>query len=155
MIEGLQQLNDNLTNVGEKLGGDMLAKACTIAADKLLLRIKETCPVGHEEDAGALRNSFEIKSDLFSLGHAMVNMGSDKEYAAAIEYGAREHEIFAKDGGVLAFAWAGVPSYFTHVEHPAFTGVGFVRRSLDSDQGEVLGAMANNYDLSQLAGLVS
>lgn len=66
-------------------------------------------------DTGNLKNSIGQDFDDDGLG---FEAGPTAEYGAAIEFGARPHKIYARNGGVLVFPYGGVLQFRRSVNHP-------------------------------------
>lgn len=109
------------------------------AARAVINRAKVLCPV----DTGRLRASLRLeRRSLFGL-RMRWTVGSDVEYAAAVNDGTRPHKITAKNAKALKFKVGGQTVIVKSVQHPGTRARPFLDRALT----EV--AAQRGYDLRQ------
>lgn len=76
-------------------------------------------------------------------GNVAYAVGSDLDYAAAVEYGTDPHPITPDDADALRFEINGTVVYTKHVEHPGTEAQPYLRPALDA-AGNDLGTVAND-----------
>lgn len=79
---------------------------------------------------GRLRGSIRAEPPRFFSLRGSVTVGSDLEYASAVNDGARPHQIRPKNGQVLRFTVGGRVVYARVVNHPGNKGSHFLDRAL-------------------------
>lgn len=102
-------------------------------------RAKVLCPV----DTGRLRASIRVERRSFLGLRLKWTVGSDVEYAAAVNDGTKPHKITAKNAKALRFKWKGQTVIVKSVQHPGTKAQPFLDRAL----AEV--AAQRGYDLRQ------
>lgn len=112
------QLNRTLTNASRR--------ELREASRQVVNRAKVLAPVR----TGRLRSSIRAEPPrIFSL-RGSVKVGSDLEYAAAVNDGSRPHVIRARPGKVLRFQVGGQVVFARVVNHPGTKGTHFLDRAL-------------------------
>ena len=97
------------------------------AARQVVNRARVLVPV----DTGRLRSSIRAEPPRFFSLRGSVTVGSDLEYAAAVNDGSRPHVIRPRRaGGVLRFNVGGRIVYARYVNHPGTRGTHFLDKAL-------------------------
>lgn len=92
-VEGLEELNRNLLDLGDKLAKQYIRKAAKEAADLFVQDAKRRAPVLKKpvrgRQPGALRDSIIAKVSLTKKNGLVVRIGPDKKvfYARFVEFG--------------------------------------------------------------------
>lgn len=76
-------------------------------------------------------------------GNVTYAIGSNLDYAAAVEYGTDPHPITPDDADVLRFEIGGTTVFTKHVEHPGTEGQPYLRPAIDA-AGNNLGTIASD-----------
>lgn len=98
---------------------------------KRCIRVTAAAKRGCPSVTGRLRNSIRYYVKVEGRG-PVGYVGSDVNYAAAVEYGTQAHDITPK-GKVLAFDLAdGTRIFATIVHHPGTKGKSFLRNAIKS-----------------------
>jgi hypothetical protein len=93
---------------------------------KKCIRVTTAAKVGCPVKTGRLRSSIRWQISAGPIG----NVGTDVNYAAAVHNGSRAHDIFPKNGGVLAWKVGDTTFFAASVHHPGTKGVPFLTRAL-------------------------
>lgn len=110
-------------------GEDGLAYRDTLLrATRVMSRAKQLCPVG-KVHGGGLRGSIRLNPTVTPAGF-VVQVGSDKDYAAAVHEGTRPHRIEPRNASVLVFQVGNRKVFAMHVNHPGTRGKPFLRDAL-------------------------
>lgn len=109
------------------------------AARAVVNRAKVLCRV----DTGRLRASIRVERRSLLGLRMRWTVGSDVEYAAAVNDGTRPHKITAKNAQALRFRWNGKTVIVKSVQHPGTKAKPFLDRAL----AEV--SRTRGYDLRQ------
>ena len=82
-IDGLPQLLEKLTRLGQVAQGQAMQRAATAGMELIVNAAKGNAPV----DTGNLRRSLHVEPGDITSTSASANGGTDVEYAAAVEFG--------------------------------------------------------------------
>jgi hypothetical protein len=96
------------------------------AGRQVVNRAKVLAPVR----TGRLRSSIRADQPRFFSLRGSLTVGSDLEYAAAVNDGSRPHKITAKNAKALRFVVGGRVVYVKSVNHPGTKGLHFLDRAL-------------------------
>jgi hypothetical protein len=96
------------------------------AGRQVVNRAKVLAPV----DTGRLRSSIRAGSPRIFSFRGSLTVGSDLEYAAAVNDGSKPHKIFPKNAKALRFRVGGRVVFARVVNHPGTKGTHFLDRAL-------------------------
>lgn len=105
-------------------GGSVVARDITLRTLAVTNRAKEIAPV----KTGRYRSS--IRWEPFAGAGFSTRVGSDLNYADAIENGTRPHQIRPVNANVLAFKVGGEDVFTMYVNHPGTEGQHVLERAL-------------------------
>lgn len=110
---------------------DHLAEAMETATLLIESTAKELVPV----DTGRLRSSIASEVQQIATNVIQGFVGSNVEYAAAVEFGTSSHTI---TGNPLAWDEGGETHFATSVDHPGTEAQPYLRPAIETHRGDVV-----------------
>lgn len=113
------------------------SRAAKDASNTMLMRLKETCPVGHDirKPGGTLKRSLKATRRGGAGERQTYSLGSNEKYASFTDTGAQAHPIKARSAPLLVFPWEreGWRLFIgKQVNHPGQTGTKWFSNTMTS-----------------------
>jgi hypothetical protein len=124
----------NISGVLKKVG-DKVPDALELVGQFVKGEAKNLCPVVTSN----LKNSIAHEV----VGGTLVRIGTNVEYAAAVELGSKPHTILPKNSKLLVFNIGGETIFATKVEHPGTEPHPFLRPAVFNNKQKIIGFFKN------------